>query len=288
MLTLDTFSKTLRLAWFHCRTFYRENPRGGFRDGSGYVESRPEPTRIYRLRFHRCNSCTEPWSCGDLLYLRRGLSDSYWAWCHPATDIETYDSPSGSPLASDSDAVHPLQMAVLSNPEYPSSDSAKLDTGKCNLHNVRIEPEGENLWTKVQGSSRGWYFVFMWVVLLYQCDLYCVLTLTDMIRGARPLRDHVATVSAYLNDYKSQKDPEIHNSIKFTSYPSEIMPPRKRIAWVVLCVYVSSTTLSVWPLLCTHTHSYDQGCKAFERPCCDCVCISQWLQEPKRSRNTTT
>ena len=75
------------------------------------------------------------------------------------TDIETYDSSSGSPL--DSNAIHPLQMAVLSNPEYPSSDSAKLDTGECNLHNVRIEPEGENLWTKVQGSSRGWYFAFM-------------------------------------------------------------------------------------------------------------------------------
>jgi hypothetical protein len=42
-----------------------------------------------------------------------------------------------------------------------------------------------------------------------------------MIRGPRPLRDHVATVAAYLNDYKipGRPNPELgEESIKFTSY----------------------------------------------------------------------
>lgn len=47
-----------------------------------------------------------------------------------------------------------------------------------------------------------------------------MLTLTDMIRGPRPLKDHVATVSAYLNDYKTQTDvgAQSENSGKFTYY----------------------------------------------------------------------
>jgi len=41
-----------------------------------------------------------------------------------------------------------------------------------------------------------------------------------MTRGPGPLINHVATVSAYLNDYKSQTDPEKQDvySRKFTSY----------------------------------------------------------------------
>jgi hypothetical protein len=41
-----------------------------------------------------------------------------------------------------------------------------------------------------------------------------------MIRGPRPLRDHVLTVSAYLNDYKCQTDREKQHkySSKFTCY----------------------------------------------------------------------
>ena len=47
-----------------------------------------------------------------------------------------------------------------------------------------------------------------------------MLTLTDIIRGPRPLKDHIATVSAYLNDYKTQTDPKTQadNSGKFTYY----------------------------------------------------------------------
>jgi hypothetical protein len=41
-----------------------------------------------------------------------------------------------------------------------------------------------------------------------------------MIRGPRPLRDHVATVSAYLNHYKLQTDlqKQGEDSFKFTNY----------------------------------------------------------------------
>lgn len=41
-----------------------------------------------------------------------------------------------------------------------------------------------------------------------------------MIRGPRPLKDHIATVCAYLNDYKNQTDPNAQSvdSGKFTSY----------------------------------------------------------------------
>jgi hypothetical protein len=41
-----------------------------------------------------------------------------------------------------------------------------------------------------------------------------------MIRGPRPLRDHVATVSAYLNDFKNQTSSETQlcDSHKFTCY----------------------------------------------------------------------
>lgn len=110
----------------------------------------------------------------------------------PATDVDV-----DVPLPpSDSHTFHPLQFAALSNPDFSSSGNS---TTKYNLHNVQIQTEGENLWTKVQGEPRGWYCAFM---------------------GPRPLRDHVATVSAYLNDCKSQTDPDIQrlNSTKFTSY----------------------------------------------------------------------
>jgi hypothetical protein len=41
-----------------------------------------------------------------------------------------------------------------------------------------------------------------------------------MIRGPRPLRDHVATVAAFLNDYRIEIDSEKQRlkSVKFTSY----------------------------------------------------------------------
>lgn len=41
-----------------------------------------------------------------------------------------------------------------------------------------------------------------------------------MIRGPRPLKDHVTTVSAYLDDYKSQtdRDKQGSDSVKFTNY----------------------------------------------------------------------
>jgi hypothetical protein len=41
-----------------------------------------------------------------------------------------------------------------------------------------------------------------------------------MTRGPRPLINHVTTVSAYLNDYKSQTDPKMQDlySRKFTNY----------------------------------------------------------------------
>jgi hypothetical protein len=50
--------------------------------------------------------------------------------------------------------------------------------------------------------------------------LWGVLTLDDMTRGPRPLEDHVATVSAYLNDYKNQPAPEKQQeySRNFTYY----------------------------------------------------------------------
>jgi len=70
----------------------------------------------------------------------------------PATDIEVGQSP----FASGSHTCHSLQLAALSNPDF--SCSGHLDTS--NLHNVQIETEGEDLWTKVQGSSR-WYCAFM-------------------------------------------------------------------------------------------------------------------------------
>ena len=87
--------------------------------------------------------------------------------------------------------------------------------------NVKVRTGGESLWKKVQGTKRGWYCAFMWVLYLfdlYLFDLYSVLTLTDIIR---PLRDHVATVTAYLNDYKNPHRTERElgeYSIYFTSY----------------------------------------------------------------------
>jgi hypothetical protein len=50
--------------------------------------------------------------------------------------------------------------------------------------------------------------------------LWGVLTLNDMTRGPRPLIDHTTTVSAYLNDYKSQTDSKIQDdySQRFTCY----------------------------------------------------------------------
>src|ERR1700677_2145746 len=52
------------------------------------------------------------------------------------------------------------------------------------------------------------------------CLTSTLYSLTDMIRGARPLRDHVATVSGYLNHYKIQTDLELQgsHSQKFTHY----------------------------------------------------------------------
>jgi hypothetical protein len=47
-----------------------------------------------------------------------------------------------------------------------------------------------------------------------------VLTLADMTRGHGPLKDHVATLNAFLNDYKIQADikKQRDKSLKFTNY----------------------------------------------------------------------
>jgi len=50
--------------------------------------------------------------------------------------------------------------------------------------------------------------------------LWGVLTLDDMTRGPIPLADHIATVSAYFTDHKSQTEPKTQDdySKKFTCY----------------------------------------------------------------------
>ena len=53
--------------------------------------------------------------------------------------------------------LFPPQFAALCNPEF----STNSGDNNCNLHNVRIETKGENLWAKVQGLSSGWYYAFM-------------------------------------------------------------------------------------------------------------------------------
>lgn len=53
--------------------------------------------------------------------------------------------------------THPPQFAALCNPDY----STNSDDCKGDLHNIRIESIGENLWARVQGNSNGWYCAFM-------------------------------------------------------------------------------------------------------------------------------
>jgi hypothetical protein len=50
------------------------------------------------------------------------------------------------------------------------------------------------------------------------CFISTVYSLTGMIRGPRPLKDHVATVAAYLNHYKLGGPNLELGAIKFTSY----------------------------------------------------------------------
>ena len=140
-------------------------------------------------------------------------------------DVDDHDHVPVQSESSSHKFCRPLRLAAISNPDNSRNlDASKPDARKPdaseperNLHNVRIDNKGENLWQKVQ-DSHGWYFVFMWV--LYVFDLYVVLTLTDMIRGARPLRDHVATVSGYLNHYKSETNSQFQgvHSQDFTNY----------------------------------------------------------------------
>ena len=131
----------------------------------------------------------------------------------PKTDIEV---PVPTP-SSGSHELYPLQLAAIANPRFPS-DFSNSSTSKCRMpHNVQIQTDGENVWTKVR--DYGWYSVFMWVLYLF--DLYDgVLTLNYIIRGPRPLRDHVTTVNAFLNDFRSQEDPvtQSHYSHNFTCY----------------------------------------------------------------------
>ena len=157
-------------------------------------------------------------------------------------DVGHVHSGSPSPLE-----CHSLKFTALSNPEFASSEEP--DTRKRNLHNVQIETEGENLWAKVQASSHGWYCAFMLVLRLF--DLYNAPTLTiDTIRGSRPLRDHVATVKAYFNNYKIQdrKRQQIDSS-KFTAYLISTCWPKmvRRIqSWQAMgFIYIISNHISL-------------------------------------------
>jgi hypothetical protein len=74
----------------------------------------------------------------------------------PNTDIEV---PVLSP-SSGSHTFHPLQLAAISNPRFPSLKNLNSSTSKCSIpHNVQIQTEGENFWTKVRDYE--WYSAFM-------------------------------------------------------------------------------------------------------------------------------
>jgi len=93
------------------------------------------------------------------------------------------------------DAYWSIQVAALSNSEYTDELADNQ-----NPHKVQIQPEGVSLWEKVRDTeTRGWYCGFM---------------------GPRRLRDHVATLSAYLDDYKNAIDSANQGeySFQFTNY----------------------------------------------------------------------
>jgi hypothetical protein len=86
--------------------------------------------------------------------LAKALANDAIAWDPPALDyidaiLVQQHEVVATCYASDKFSV----IAALSNPDF----SENLDTSK---HNVQIQPKGENLWTKVQGSSQ-WYCAFM-------------------------------------------------------------------------------------------------------------------------------
>jgi hypothetical protein len=79
----------------------------------------------------------------------------------PATDVEIDDpAQPGSLSSSYPRTFYALQLAAVSNPEFPNKKKGNPDTGNRNLHSLRIQA-GVNLWPKVKDTKRGWYFGFM-------------------------------------------------------------------------------------------------------------------------------
>ena len=74
---------------------------------------------------------------------------------NPSTDDDS-DVLVESPLPG-SHTFYPLQLAAISNPDFNSSNNAKLN---ANPHNLQIQTNGENLWTRVRDSHM-WYCVLM-------------------------------------------------------------------------------------------------------------------------------
>jgi hypothetical protein len=75
----------------------------------------------------------------------------------PATDPEIDLDDSDVPLVTPGPhTFYPLQLAAVSNPRFDSSNNAKPN----DWHNVQIQADGDNIWTKVRDSNK-WYCVFM-------------------------------------------------------------------------------------------------------------------------------
>ena len=81
------------------------------------------------------------------------------AVCYTSDKVSVMVTDAESP-SSGSHALHPLQLAAISNPDYAESASSNPSMSMSNLHNIQIQTEGENLWTKVRDHD-GWYCAFM-------------------------------------------------------------------------------------------------------------------------------
>lgn len=78
----------------------------------------------------------------------------------PQLSIDTNDSDApAEPLPPSSHDVYPLRLATVSNPDFNSSNDGESNLN-TNVHGLRIQPEGENLWTKVWDVNK-WYCVLM-------------------------------------------------------------------------------------------------------------------------------
>jgi len=79
----------------------------------------------------------------------------------PATDVEIDDPAQPNALSAPYPRTfYSLQLAAVSNPEFPNKKKGNPDTRNRNLHSLQIQT-GVNYWPNVKDTERGWYFGFM-------------------------------------------------------------------------------------------------------------------------------